>query len=208
MTADPGPGSGRPAARPGVVPAGAGAGPRHLWEGWTRWRLTRRDFVPAPVITAAEHARMTPRQRRLHDLHRIATHSNLADPGNPDERLRLPEDAGPDRGQRLLPRPGHPARRDDQRRRLPGQDRDRLRSHGLLRGRVARPLRPEPGRGCRDAGPARAGRLRPHPGQGHPDLGLPADPGLLRRALQGHAAGGPAPHGQGRRLSTTAPRRS
>src|ERR1039457_6786326 len=77
MTADPGPGSGRPAARPasflpGPVPD------RETLEGWTRWRLTRRDFVPAPVITAAEHARMTPRQRRLHDLHRVATHSNLA----------------------------------------------------------------------------------------------------------------------------------
>jgi AAA domain len=30
------------------------------------------------VITADEHARMTPRQRRLHDLHRVAAHSNLA----------------------------------------------------------------------------------------------------------------------------------
>jgi hypothetical protein len=51
---------------------------RTTWEGWTRWRLTRRRFVPAPAVTAAEHARMTPRQRRLHDLHRVATHSNLA----------------------------------------------------------------------------------------------------------------------------------
>jgi hypothetical protein len=33
-------------------------------------------------------------------------------------------------------------------------------------------------------------RLRPDPGQGHPDLRLPADPGLLRRGLQGHDAGG------------------
>ena len=77
MTADPGPGSGghtaRPAAfLPGPVPD------RETLEGWTRWRVTRRDFVPAPVITAAGHARMTPRQRRLHDLHRVATHSNLA----------------------------------------------------------------------------------------------------------------------------------
>ncbi len=76
-TADPGPGSGRRAARPasflpGPVPD------RETLEGWTRWRLTRRDFVPAPVITAAEHAAMTARQRRLHDLHRVATHSNLA----------------------------------------------------------------------------------------------------------------------------------
>ena len=28
---------------PGPVPD------RETWEGWTRWRLTRRDFVPAPV---------------------------------------------------------------------------------------------------------------------------------------------------------------
>lgn len=70
MTAEPGP---RPASfLPGPVPD------RETREGWTRWRLTRRDFIPAPVITAAEHAEMTPRQRRLHDLHRIATHSNLA----------------------------------------------------------------------------------------------------------------------------------
>jgi len=57
---------------PGPVPD------RETLEGWTRWRLTRRDFVPAPVITAADHAAMTPRQRRLHDLRRVATHSNLA----------------------------------------------------------------------------------------------------------------------------------
>jgi AAA domain len=56
---------------PGPIPD------RTVWAGWDRWRLTRRGFVPAPVITAADHARMTPRQRRLHDLHRIATHSNL-----------------------------------------------------------------------------------------------------------------------------------
>jgi hypothetical protein len=52
---------------PGPVPD------RETWEGWTRWRLTRRDFVPAPVVSAAEHAGMTARQRRLHDLRRVAT---------------------------------------------------------------------------------------------------------------------------------------
>lgn len=56
---------------PGPIPD------RTVWEGWNRWRLTRRSFVPAPVITAEDYARMTARQRRLHDLHRIATHSNL-----------------------------------------------------------------------------------------------------------------------------------
>ena len=75
--ADPGQGSGRPAVRPAAFLPGP-VPDRESLEGWTRWRLTRRDFVPAPVITTAEHARMTPRQRRLHDLHRVATHSNLA----------------------------------------------------------------------------------------------------------------------------------
>jgi hypothetical protein len=56
---------------PGLTPD------RETWEGWTRWRLTRRDFTPAPLVTAGEHASMTARQRRLHDLHRGATHSNL-----------------------------------------------------------------------------------------------------------------------------------
>src|ERR1700748_3602 len=56
---------------PGQVPD------RETWEGWTRWRLTRRDFTPAPVTTADAHAAMTARQRRFHDLHRAATHSNL-----------------------------------------------------------------------------------------------------------------------------------
>jgi hypothetical protein len=56
---------------PGQVPD------RESWEGWTRWRLTRRDFRAAPVVTAGQHAAMTARQQRLHDLHRAATHSNL-----------------------------------------------------------------------------------------------------------------------------------
>lgn len=56
---------------PGLTPD------RETWEGWTRWRLTRRDFTPAPVVTADEHAAMTARQQRLHDLHRAPTHSNL-----------------------------------------------------------------------------------------------------------------------------------
>ena len=64
--------SGSPALfLPGPVPD------RTVWAGWNHWRLTRRNFVPAPVLTAGAYARMTPRQRRLHDLHRIATHSNL-----------------------------------------------------------------------------------------------------------------------------------
>jgi hypothetical protein len=75
MAANPA-GAGREASSlasflPGRTPA------RETWEDWTRWRLTRRGFTPAPVVTAAEHAAMTARQRRLHDLHRGATHSNL-----------------------------------------------------------------------------------------------------------------------------------
>jgi chloramphenicol 3-O-phosphotransferase len=46
--------------------------------GWTRWRLARRLFTPAPAISLGEYRAMSPRQRHLHDLHRIATHSNLA----------------------------------------------------------------------------------------------------------------------------------
>lgn len=46
--------------------------------GWTRWRLTRLSFAPAPVISIGEYRAMSLRQRHLHDLHRIATHSNLA----------------------------------------------------------------------------------------------------------------------------------
>ena len=46
--------------------------------GWTRWRLARRSFTPAPVISPGQYSAMSPRQRHLHDLHRIATHSNLA----------------------------------------------------------------------------------------------------------------------------------
>jgi hypothetical protein len=71
------PESGPAPARPAFFLPGP-VSDRTTWKGSNQWRLTRRDFVPAPVITAEEHARMTARQRRLHDLHRIATHSNLA----------------------------------------------------------------------------------------------------------------------------------
>jgi hypothetical protein len=76
MAASPAGGAGPEASSlasflPGPVPD------RETWEGWTRWRLTRRDFGPAPVVTAGQHAAMTARQQRLHDLHRAATHSNL-----------------------------------------------------------------------------------------------------------------------------------
>lgn len=54
------------------------AAERTTAEGWARWRQTRLSFTPAPVISSGEYRAMSPRQRHLHDLHRIATHSNLA----------------------------------------------------------------------------------------------------------------------------------
>ena len=76
MTADvqyPGPpGTRAPAPFPG--------GPlidRTTLEGWCRWRRIRKSFTPAPVISLGEYKQMSARQRYLHDLHRMATHSNL-----------------------------------------------------------------------------------------------------------------------------------
>ena len=56
------------------------AGPvidRSTLEGWTTEPITRRDFTPARVVSISEYRKMSARQRHLHDLHRIATHSNL-----------------------------------------------------------------------------------------------------------------------------------
>ena len=50
---------------------------RTRWTGWDRWRRTRGDFIPAPMTTLDSYQRMSPRQRRIYDLHRLATHSNL-----------------------------------------------------------------------------------------------------------------------------------
>ncbi|WP_395298011.1 AAA family ATPase [Kitasatospora hibisci] len=50
---------------------------RTRWESWQRWRRTRDSFVPAPILLPADYARMSPRQRRIYDLHRLATHSSL-----------------------------------------------------------------------------------------------------------------------------------
>ncbi|WP_333761414.1 AAA family ATPase [Streptomyces sp. IBSBF 2390] len=50
---------------------------RTTWEGWERWCRTRKDFIPAPVLTAEQFARKTRRQRRIHNLYRLATHSSL-----------------------------------------------------------------------------------------------------------------------------------
>ncbi|MFE6843788.1 AAA family ATPase [Streptomyces sp. NPDC057686] len=46
-------------------------------EGWNTWCRTRKSFVPARILTVAEFARLTPRQQRIHNLHRLATHSSL-----------------------------------------------------------------------------------------------------------------------------------
>ena len=50
---------------------------RTTWEGWNRWCQTRDNFVPAVRLSAAEYASRKPRQRRIYDLHRLATHSSL-----------------------------------------------------------------------------------------------------------------------------------
>ncbi|MBY8858001.1 TniB family NTP-binding protein [Nocardia sp. CA2R105] len=50
---------------------------RETFEGWTRWRLTRHSFIPAPRISSDEYELMRPREQQLHDLHRAATHANL-----------------------------------------------------------------------------------------------------------------------------------
>ncbi|QGZ47449.1 AAA family ATPase [Streptomyces sp. QHH-9511] len=46
-------------------------------EGWQRWIRTRDLFVPAPVMSTNQYLQLTPRRRRLYDLHRLATHSSL-----------------------------------------------------------------------------------------------------------------------------------
>ncbi|WNZ12934.1 TniB family NTP-binding protein [Streptomyces sp. 11x1] len=50
---------------------------RDTVEGWERWRVTRRDFMPAPRLSLAEWRLLSPRKKSLHDLHRSATHANL-----------------------------------------------------------------------------------------------------------------------------------
>jgi hypothetical protein len=50
---------------------------RHTVDGWRYWRETRRSFNPAPVITSADFDRLSPRAKKIHNLHRAATHANL-----------------------------------------------------------------------------------------------------------------------------------
>lgn len=61
---------------PFVLPEPACA--RETETGWRRWRLTRHSFVPAPRLSLGQYRRLSPRRRMLHDLHRTATHANLA----------------------------------------------------------------------------------------------------------------------------------
>ena len=50
---------------------------RATLRGWTRWCAVRHSFTPAPLITLNEYNKRSPREKRLYDLHRIATHGNL-----------------------------------------------------------------------------------------------------------------------------------
>ncbi len=72
--AGPSPGQGRvaPFPWPGKTTDRETAG------SWEQWRRTRHSFVPAPRVTLAQYRVMSPRGRQLHDLHRLATHANLA----------------------------------------------------------------------------------------------------------------------------------
>jgi AAA domain len=66
-----GPGAGPPPWFPGP------AIDRTTREGWTRFRLTRDAFVPAPVMSYDEYKQLSPARQQLYDLHRIATCSSL-----------------------------------------------------------------------------------------------------------------------------------
>jgi hypothetical protein len=68
-------------ASTGIPPVPYLPGPaidRALLEGWRRWTATRHDFVPAPRMTSGEYGKLSAHRRWVHDLHRLATHSNLA----------------------------------------------------------------------------------------------------------------------------------
>jgi chloramphenicol 3-O-phosphotransferase len=51
---------------------------RETAAGWAHWRELRHTFVPAPRLTAGEYGKLNARERTLYDLHRAATHANLA----------------------------------------------------------------------------------------------------------------------------------
>src|SRR6266536_3330386 len=147
--------AGRAAARPdpgGRLAAVAGR-PRHLHPGASAVGCRVPGAQPAGPGPA-----------------RLAPHRDPREPpaaGNPDEQESVGPDAGSAAEQRGQVHSGHPRRADDQRRRVPRQDRDRLPGRGRVRGPVAGyppPARPRPS--SRDPGPVRARRLLPAPGQG------------------------------------------
>lgn len=45
--------------------------------GWERWRLSRHELTPAPILSLATYRRLSAQARTMHDLHRAATHANL-----------------------------------------------------------------------------------------------------------------------------------
>jgi len=51
---------------------------RETLQGWQHWRSTRNSFVPAPRLDLAAYQALSRRGQGLHDLHRAATHANLA----------------------------------------------------------------------------------------------------------------------------------
>lgn len=50
---------------------------RDTYQEWTRWRLTRHDFVPAPKMSLERFAELTEHRQWLYNLHRTATFANL-----------------------------------------------------------------------------------------------------------------------------------
>jgi hypothetical protein len=54
------------------------AADRETAAGWAIWRQRRRGFVAASRLSAGQYAALSPRRRSLYDLHRSATHANLA----------------------------------------------------------------------------------------------------------------------------------
>jgi len=113
---------------------------------------------------------------------------------DPDERHGRPGDGLPAVQQRPQAQTDHPRRAHDQRRWLPGQDRNGLRDRRRFRRPVARPApADQPARRARHPGPARRRRLRADAGHRDPEKRLPGDPRLLRRTPQGHDAAATGP---------------
>ncbi len=128
---DEGAGDPAPFVRPGPPPA------RETLAGWQQWRAARDSFTPAPRLDRAAWRALPPRRRMLYDLHRAATHANLPLQQTPMSQAVTRVLRGRIESQRAQEQAVDPRRGDDHRRRLPGQDRDRLRGRRRLRGRLA-----------------------------------------------------------------------